>query len=479
VRRARIVCTIGPASGTPDLIGQLVKAGMNVARLNMSHGTIEDHMGYIRAVRAVSDKLQSPVAILLDLQGIKIRISDITGETIHLKKGQEVQLRSGNRPSTSDTLYISFPSLLRDVRKGHRVLLDDGLLELVVTGREGNSMLARVREGGSLVSRKGVNLPDSRIKARTFTGKDRHDLEFGIREGVDAVALSFVTRSEDVIRVKRKLQRSGSTIPVIAKIEKPTAVDRIDQILEVADGIMVARGDLGVEGLSTAVPMIQKSLIRKANAKQKLVITATQMLESMRTNPVPTRAETADVANAILDGSDAVMLSGETSVGQYPIRTVRTMARIIEETERGDPSFRDPFPMPEPGDGEADGRTSFAVADAAVRAAADVKARCIVAFTRSGYTAGLLAKLRPDCPIIAFTPARAVINRMILYWGVLPYWMGHLEETDKMVTQVERALLDGRHARQGDIIVITASLPMQSSGKTNFMKVHRIKKAQG
>lgn len=474
MRKARIVCTIGPASGEQSLVEGLIRAGMDVARLNMSHGNIEDHRGYIRAVRGASVSTGLPVAILLDLQGVKIRISETEGNVINLKKGMRVRLRAGDKNSTEEVLYISCPTLVEDVRRGQRVLLDDGLLELVITAKRGETLTARVREGGVLTSRKGVNLPDSVITARTFTDKDRRDLEFGVLEGVDAVALSYVTGPEDVLRVKGKLRELDADLPVIAKIEKPDAVRSVGAILDVADGIMVARGDLAVESSYSSIPLIQKKLIRAANRKQKLVITATQMLESMRFNPLPTRAEAADVANAILDGSDAVMLSGETSVGKYPVRTVKTMAHIVEETESGDPSFRDPQPTLYTVGGPDEDRGSFAVADAAVRAASDLGARCIVAFTHSGYTACLIAKFRPVSPIVAFTPDPNVVNRMKLYWGVLPDSMRFLDSTDVMIAEVERTLMEKGYAKAGENVVITASLPMESGGRTNFMKVHRI-----
>ncbi len=474
MRKTRIICTIGPATGTQSMLERIIRAGMDVARLNMSHGSHSDHRGYIRAIRAASRKLDRPVGILLDLQGIKIRISDVAREGISLRKGREVLLRSGQRPSTTETLYISYPTLARDVKAGHRVLLDDGLIELVVIGSKGNALVAKVKEGGHITSHKGVNLPDSAVSAKPFTDKDHRDLQFGVREGVDAVALSFVTRESDVSLVRRMLARMDSVIPIIAKIEKPAAVDRIEPILDVADGIMVARGDLAVESSPFAVPLIQKNLIHKANRKQRLVITATQMLESMIENPVPTRAEATDVANAVLDGSDSVMLSGETSVGKHPVKTVRMMARIIEEAESKGSAFQTRLPVPEPVEGSDFDRTSFAVTDAAVSAAVDVRARCIVAFTRSGYTAGLLAKFRPQVPVIAFTSDRAVINRMKLYWGVIPLYMKQLNSTDTMISEVETALLERRYAGRGDDVIITASLPMKSREKTNFLKVHRI-----
>lgn len=474
MRRARIVCTLGPATGSGRMLERLLRAGMDVARLNMSYGTHEDHRGYIARLRALSKKMGRPVGILLDLQGVKIRISDVKDPGVFLKKGSRVRLRRGDRPSTAETVFIPYAGLLKDVREGHRVLVNDGLVELLVTGRKGNALEARVRQGGFLTSRKGVNLPDSVIRAGSFTAKDRRDLQFGIDEGVDAFALSFVTRAGDISVLKRHLARGGCTAPIIAKIERPSAVDHIEEILDVADGIMVARGDLGVELSAAAVPILQKDMIRRANRKQRLVITATQMLESMRTSPVPTRAEAADVANAILDGSDAVMLSGETSVGRYPVEAVKTMEDIILEAEEQGSFFQARLPVPEPVLGKDPDRSSFAVANAAVRAATDVKAKCIVAFTRSGYTAGLLAKFRPGLPIVAFTSDTATINRMKFYWGVVPLYMKHLDSTDAMIREVERTLVKTRHVKRGDDVVITASLPMADTGKTNFLKVHRI-----
>ena len=474
MRRTRIVCTIGPATSSGKMLEKLLRAGMDVARLNMSHGTHEDHRGYIARLRALCKKRDQPVGILLDLQGVKIRISDVEDPGVVLKKGSSVLLRRGDRPSTAETVFISYSNLLRDIEEGHRVLINDGLVELMVTGRKGNALEARVKEGGLLTSRKGVNLPDSNLRAGSFTAKDRRDLKFGIEQGVDAFALSFVTRARDVSAVKKHLDRAGCAAPVIAKIERPSAVDNIEQILDAADGIMVARGDLGVEVSAAAVPILQKDLIRRANRKQRLVITATQMLESMTTNPVPTRAEAADVANAVLDGSDAVMLSGETSVGKFPVKAVRTMERIIMEAEIRGKVFQARLPVPEPVPGKDLDRCSFAVADAAVSAAHDVNARCIVAFTRSGYTAGLLAKFRPGIPIVAFTSQSEVINRMKFYWGVVPLYMKHIGSTDAMIKEVERTLVKGRYARRGEEVVITASLPMSDTGKTNFLKIHRI-----
>jgi pyruvate kinase len=358
--------------------------------------------------------------------------------------------------------------------EGQRVLINDGLVELRIIGREGRALLAKVEEGGLLTSRKGVNLPDSDLHSGCLTPKDLEDLAFGIEERVDAFALSYVAGAADILGMKKRLSQAGYNVPVIAKIERPRGVENIEEILDVTDGIMVARGDLGVEMSPSSVPILQKDLIQRANRKGRLTITATQMLESMTEKPVPTRAESADVANAILDGTDAVMLSAETSVGRFPVKAVRTMENIILETEDKGRPFRADLPAPQPGIRKDLDLSSLAVAEAAVRAAHTVGARCIAAVTRSGYTAGLLAKFRPEVPIIAFTPRPETVNLLKLHWGVVPYPMEHLESTDVMVEEVERTLVENRQASNGEDVVITASLPMADTGKTNFLKIHRI-----
>ncbi|UCF89135.1 MAG: pyruvate kinase [bacterium] len=481
MRRTRIVCTIGPAACSHGMLEKLVRAGMDVARLNMAHGTQEEHLAVISRLRDVSRKLKRPVGILLDLAGVKLRISKVndTGKLL-LEKGARLRLRQGRRPSTPGTLYIPYAGLTKDLKEGHRVLIDDGRVELVVTGREGAALTARVKEGGILTSHKGVNLPDTKISIRSFTTKDRDDLAFGVRHGVDAFGVSFVSRAEDVMAVKKALRKAGYEAPLVAKIERPTAVTNIEEILDVSDGIMVARGDLAVEVSAAAVPIIQKDLILRAARKNRFVITATQMLESMTHSSVPTRAEAADVANAVLDGSDAVMLSAESSVGKYPVKAVQTMDLIVRETEEHGKVFRTDRPTPEPApSGNRPGHGAVATAEAAVRAAQRVGARCMVVFTRSGFTAGLLSRFRPSVPIIAFTSQQEAVDRMKFNWGVVPLFMEHLDSTDTMIAQVkkaevEKALVQGRHARRGDTVVITGSLPMAQWGKTKFLKVHRI-----
>ena len=474
MRRARIVCTIGPATGSRKMLKNLLTAGMDVARLNMSHGSREDHASHIARLRSLSRELGRPVGILMDLQGIKLRISEVEGTGVVLKKNTTVRIRQSARPTTAETIHIPYPGLVREVKKGHRVLINDGLVELRITGKEGKTLLARVEQGGLLTSRKGVNLPESDLRAGNLTAKDIEDLAFGVEQKVDAFALSYVADSADILAAKKRLSTAGYDVPVIAKIERPKGVENIEEILDAADGIMVARGDLGVEMPASSVPILQKDLIRRANGKRRLIITATQMLESMTERPVPTRAESADVANAILDGTDAVMLSAETSVGKFPVKAVRTMVRIILETEEKGRPFRAELPVPDPCVGKGQDPSSFAVADAAVRAAQTIGGRCIAAVTRSGYTAGLLAKFRPQHPIVAFTPRPEVINQLKLHWGVVPFLMKHLENTDIMIDEVERTLVENRQAKRGDDVIITASLPMAATGKTNFLKIHRV-----
>ncbi len=471
MNKVRIICTIGPATSSKKTIASLIKSGMDVARLNFSHGTHDNHGKYIRSIRELSQEFDRPVMVLQDLQGIKIRIGKVAGNAIRLKKGQNIILKPGSDISTEDTLFISYDALLNDLKEGQKVLLDDGLIQLRVAGNKEGSVIATVKEGGTLTANKGVNLPDTAISLKPFTDKDRDDLEFGIRNGIDAVALSFVLSHHDIITVKEWLKSKHVNIPVIAKIEKPEALLHIDSILEVADGIMVARGDLGVEVPQDEIPVIQKDLIRKSNERSKPVITATQMLESMREHTRPTRAEITDVANAVIDGSDALMLSAETSTGKYPVKAVRLMRKIIETTEK---KVTIDAVSPDLFNKTSEDRLSHAIADAAVRAAGDVGAKCITVFTRSGFSALLLSKYRPSAPIIAFTPNEAVMRRMSLYWGVRPLLMRLLKNTDEMIREVEETLINMKMAKGGDIIVVTASSPIETCGKTNFLKLHRI-----
>lgn len=442
---------------------------MDVARFNFSHGSHESQRAAISEVRKVASAMKKPVAILQDLQGIKLRIGDVEKGKITLRERSTIALREGSNPSTLDTLFVRSRNLLRDIKKGDRVLIDDGLIQLRITKKENSCLRAVVLDGGELTARKGVNLPDSNLHLSSFTTKDRRDLDFGIKMGVDYVAVSFVRTAGDILKVKRHMAKKKYTVPVIAKIEKPEAVDSIDDILDVADGIMIARGDLGVEMDPEQVPIIQKILIQKANDTGKMVITATQMLESMTEHLRPTRAEANDVASAILDGSDALMLSAETSSGRYPAQSVLMMRKIIERTEDS-PQFHKILNEDVTGGNDY----PYATAHAAVRAAADITAKAIIAFTSSGYTARLVSKFRPAVPIFAFTINDRVERQLSLVWGITPLLIQPVLHTDRMIEAVERQLVRRKYARKGDSVVIVASSPLSISGKTNFIKLHKI-----
>lgn len=464
-RRAKIVCTMGPASAEKKVIFTMVKEGLDVARVNFSHGSHESHKNVIELLREGARKYKRHISILQDLQGIKIRTGLIRGGEAELKKGKEVFILPGSGIGDSKNLYVSYPFLLRDARQGDKILLDDGLIQLRVIKKSRNALIARVIEGGIIRDKKGVNLPGMKISQRSFTEKDRKDLDFGIQMNVDYVAISFVRRASDIRIVKEWMRRRGYSIPVIAKIEKPEALLNIDEILDESDGIMVARGDLGVEVSPEEVPLIQKDLIEKANRKGRIVITATQMLESMKEHLRPTRAEATDVANAVIDGTDALMLSAETSIGAYPVSAFRMMDKIIrhtEQTQKISSSYIRGNSYVE------------ALADAACRVSQDIGAKVLVAFTQSGFTARLVSKFRPRVPIIAFTLDYAVLARLPFLWGVMPRYMKPLENTDQMLREVEKVLIKERIVKTGDRIVIIASTPLSAKGRTNFMKLHQI-----
>ncbi len=471
---AKIVCTIGPASNNDKTLGAMIREGMNVGRLNFSHGSHEDHRDMFLRIRRTALLLGRPVCVLQDLQGIKIRVTDVENGAVKLRTGQRLKIRQGEALSNEREIYISYPALLRDVKKGQRILIDDGIIVLNVIKKGRDYLEVRVKEGGILRSRKGVNLPESRISLKPFTDKDRDDLEFGLSLGVDYVALSFVMRAREVEEIKNWMRQRGQDVPLIAKIERPEALREIDRIIALSDGIMVARGDLGVEVPTEEVPVLQKELVRKANEAGKLVIIATQMLESMREHTRPTRAEATDVANAVFDGADALMLSAETSSGLYPVQTVRMMKRIISTAE-GRLFYTETGSRLDIQKVRPESRISYAVADAALRAASDLGARCIVAFTRSGYTALLASKCKPSVPVVAFTPDERVMRRMALYWGVRPFLLEDLESTDEMVRKVDSALVENSIARHGDIVVIISGSPIVGKkGKTDLMKIHRV-----
>lgn len=466
MRKVKIVCTIGPATSPIKVIDKMVRAGMNVARLNFSHGSHGQHKEAVERIRQVSRKYDAPVAILQDLKGLKIRVDALRGGSVFLKKNSTLILTPKKIQGTSEEVPVSYSHLVKDVNPGDKILLDDGLLRLKVTGREKGKLITKVIEGGILKEKKGVNLPGTRISGEVFTAKDREDLEFGIKLGIDYAAMSFVRSGQDIRQVKNWLRKRNADIPVIAKIENSQALDNIDDIINAADGLMVARGDLGVELPPEYVPMIQKDLIERCNIAMKPVITATQMLESMTEHETPTRAEAADVANAVLDGTDALMLSAETSVGRYPVEALKMMDRIIRFTEESKP-FKNATDI-------VSNNFAQALAESACSSAADINSRAIVAFSRSGFTALLVSKFSPSIPIICFTVNEDIRRRIGLYRGVSPYIMKFPGNTDEMISESERVLLKNRLIKKGDSIVIIASSPFAMGGKTNIMKLHKV-----
>jgi pyruvate kinase len=476
MRNAKIVCTIGPASESPERLDRLIRSGMNAARLNFSHGSHESHARAIHAIRNAAERHNTPVAIIQDLQGPRIRVGNLPGETLELSDGQTVRLvvehasRESHVGGPTVDIPVTYPHLALDVKPGARILIDDGLIELSVQRISEQSVECRVNIGGTIRSHKGMNLPGTTISAATLTEKDREDLRFGLKHHVDYVALSFVRGPDDIFEARQLMAEYGGEAPIIAKIERREAVEHLEALLDQVHGIMIARGDLGVEMGTEAVPVLQKRMITEANRRRKLVITATQMLESMTHNPRPTRAEASDVANAVFDGTDAVMLSAETAVGRYPDETVRVMDRIVRAAEEGkEPGL---IRRAEPGHGPA----SFpeAICGAASAAAFSIGAQALVAFSQSGMTVHLMSKQRPRTPIIAFTPVEQVRQRMALCWGVLPYTMPLIEQTDARISAVECRLKAEGLAKTGDRIVIVSGALVGLRGGTNLLKLHEV-----
>jgi pyruvate kinase len=472
--RTKIVCTIGPASCSPEAIRSLVRAGMSVARINFSHGDRAAHVQSIATVRQIAEQEGRLVAVMADLQGPKLRVGEVAGGAVDLHKGDVVTLTAHPSPSASDEIPVPHPELLRDLRVDQTVLLDDGNLELVVVQTGENCLKCRVIVGGQLASRKGINVPGARLSFSALTPKDRDDALFALEQGVDLFALSFIRRPPDVRELRQFLRSKGASTPIIAKIEKPEALSVFDEILEEADGIMVARGDLGVETPAEEVPFHQKRIIRACNRAGKPVITATQMLQTMIEHAHPTRAEASDVVNAILDGTDAVMLSGETAVGRYPVEAVETMARICANAEAHLPYgrlLRDESRGP--------GTITEAISAAAVEIAADLGARAIVTATMSGATARMVARHRPSIPVVAVTPSRETLFRLALVWGVVPVQVSEFGTTDVMVETMVQVAREEGIAAWGDPVVLTAGIPFGSGGETNMVKLHVIGEEEG
>ena len=472
MRRAKIVCTLGPATASPRRIRELVYAGMDVARLNMSHGSHEDHAESYRLVREASDASGHGVGIFADLQGPKIRLETFAEGSAHLRRGQEWVITTRDVPGDAEACGTTYKGLPGDVSVGDPILIDDGKIRLRVLEVGDTDVRCEVLVGGRVSNNKGINLPGVAVSVPALSAKDEADLRFALSLSVDFVALSFVRDAQDAEDVRRIMREEGVLVPVIAKIEKPQAIDNLDEVIAAFDGFMVARGDLGVECPLEEVPFLQKQVIRKARLNAKPVIVATQMLESMIGNPQPTRAEASDVANAVLDGADAVMLSGETSVGEYPVHTVETMARIISATELHalesahetglDAIDWDPHTK------------SGVIAKAAAEVAERVHAKYVVAFTQSGDSARRMSRLRGPVPLLAFTPEDKVRSQLSLSWGIETFKTTEVEHTDEMVRQVDEQLLQIGRVQEGDLVVIIAGAPPGIPGSTNALRIHKM-----
>jgi len=471
MRKTKIVCTIGPASESLEMMKKLIEAGMNVARLNFSHGDFEEHGNRIKNIRQASKELGKTVAILLDTKGPEIRIGKLKEEPIELVENEYLTLTTEEILGDKDRIHVTYKNLPNDVTVGSTILIDDGLIGLTVVDIQGTEIKCRIVNGGQIKGRKGVNVPGVKISLPGITDKDAADIVFGIEQGIDFIAASFVRKASDVLEIRELLEKhNASHIQIISKIENQEGVDNLDEILEVSDGLMVARGDLGVEIPAEEVPLVQKLMIEKCNLVGKPVITATQMLDSMQRNPRPTRAEASDVANAIFDGTDAIMLSGETAAGKYPVESVRTMARIAERTEAA-LNYREMFQRLSKAQEVS---VTEAISQSVAKSALDLHANAIITATESGYTARMVSKYRPQAPIIAVTPNEDVMRRMCLTWGVLPVKGEHAPSTDIMFEMAVDSALKTKVVQPGDLVVITAGVPVGRSGTTNLIKIHHI-----
>ena len=473
-RNAKIIATVGPASSSRAQLKGLLQAGVDVIRLNFSHGNYDDHAKVMDEIRSLSKAEKRSFTILQDLQAPKLRTGMLEdGEAIILSPGEQLNLTTRDIIGTKDTIQVKYESFAQDVNEGDRILLDDGRIELRVTSIDGNDIATKVVYGGKLGNKKGINLPGVNLSAPSLTKKDLQDIEFGLAHDVDAIALSFVRRAEDIGCLREAISSSehdGINPLIIAKLEKPEAIDNLDQILAVCDGVMVARGDLGVEVAPERVPSIQKHIIQHANSAQRFVITATQMLDSMIDNPRPSRAEASDVANAVFDGSDALMLSGETAIGDYPIAAVETMDRIIRDAESHAPQWScvlvDEVLITDD--------DAVAITQAAKALARDRNVAAIAVFTRSGRTARLMSYARPRVPIVAFTPETKTFHQLSLSWGVIPHLVKKANSVEEMISRVRDACLATSLVTLGQQIVLVASLPIGEMGPPNFTLLHTI-----
>ena len=466
LRRTKIVCTTGPATESEESLRQLIGHGMDVCRLNMSHGTHEWHARQIRMVRALSQEQNRAVAIMLDIQGPKIRTSRVQGGSVLLRAGDDLTIHSSDIIGDARHIGVRYPLFAKEVSEGQTILIDDGRIRMVVAGTDGECVEAKVIVGGVLTDKRGVSVPEAHFSVPSVTEKDKTDLSFGIGHGVDYIAVSFVRRASDISGVKQMIHEQGADIPVIAKIETKKGLDNFSEILKVADGIMVARGDLGVEIPIEEVPITQKRLIKESNASGKPVITATQMLESMIHDAIPTRAEATDVANAILDGTDAIMLSGETTIGDYPIESLVMMDRIARTTESAGWRVRTEA------DADATGLSiKRSIGRAVCQLARDLDAAAIITTTYSGSTATVVSMYRPETPIIAITPDEATFRRLALIWGVTPLRIHAVGTTDEAMDASVRSAMDAGFVKAGDRVVLTTGVPIFVAGTTNLITV--------
>ncbi|QJA07437.1 pyruvate kinase [Romboutsia sp. CE17] len=470
VKRTKIVCTLGPASEKEETLRELIKNGLNVCRMNFSHGSHEEHKGRIDLVKKVREELGQPTAILLDTKGPEIRTGQFEAPEVLLEEGQTFTITMKDVMGNKEMCTVSYKGLAKDVEPGNTILIDDGLVGLKVKEVNGDDIVCIVENSGIVKNHKGVNVPGVKVNLPAITEKDRSDIEFGIEQGIDFIAASFVRKVSDVLAIREILEENNATdIKIISKIENQEGVDNLDEIIAVSDGIMVARGDLGVEIPTEEIPVVQKLMIKKCNEAGKPVITATQMLDSMMRNPRPTRAEVTDVANAIYDGTDAIMLSGETAAGKYPVEAVKTMATIAKRTEETinyNENLRDKA--------LSAANVTDAISYATCTTAIDLNAKAILSATSSGHTARMVSKFRPQCPIVATTDNERVMRQLSLTWGVLPTISSNGKNTDEVIDNAINAGKEKNYLAEGDLVVITAGVPVATSGTTNLIKVETI-----
>ena len=475
IKRTKIVCTLGPASQSEEVLRELILNGLNVCRFNFSHGSHEEHKGRIDMVKKVREELNRPIAILLDTKGPEIRTGNFADPEVLLEEGSEFTITMDEVVGTKEICTVSYKGLADDVKEGDSILIDDGLVGLRVKSVENGNIKCIVENSGIVKNHKGVNVPGVKINLPAITPKDISDIEFGIREGIDMIAASFVRKASDVLAIREILEKNNAgDVLILSKIENQEGVENIDEILQVSDGIMVARGDLGVEIPTEEIPIVQKMIIKKCNELAKPVITATQMLDSMIRNPRPTRAEVTDVANAIYDGTDAIMLSGETAAGKYPVEAVKVMASIakrIEQTLDYDRMLKEK--------GSKNVTVTDAISHATCTTAVDLNASAIITSTSSGYTAKMVSKFRPQAPIIAATSNEAVMRRLALTWGVCPIKSALAGNTDEVIEKSIEASIENGYVKNGELVVITAGVPVGVSGTTNLIKVHVISEVLG